>query len=211
MRTEPAPRKRARGPIGAVLALAVVALVAAAAVVVVPVATAQASAADADDAIRTERFDVAARLLRDATYGVPYNADYPFRAARAMLFAGRPAPEVESMLDIAVARDPTGIGYYLTRAHVEMRQPQPDVEQVRKDYDRVLSLNPNDVQTRLNYAAWLADRGLAHDAVAQYRTALKKHAGLHPDEPKRLPPERLGEIEARVADLEKTAPSTKPS
>jgi len=210
IRTEPAPRKYGRAPVAAILGGAVIACIAAAGVIVVPVAGAQRSAADADDAIRAGKPDVAARLLRDAAFRVPMNGDYAFRAARAMLFAGRPVQETRAMLGIAIAADPTAIPYYLTRAGVELRQPQPDMSRVREDYERALSLNPNDVALRLDYADLLAERGSPAEALAQYRAALEKNAGLHADEPKRLTPERLKEVEEKIARLEKSLATTRP-
>jgi hypothetical protein len=203
MRTAPAPRRHGTAPVAAALAGLVIVCVAAAGMVIVPVISAQRSAAEADDAIRAERFDLAARLLRDAALRMPINGEYAFRAARAMLYARRPAPEVRTMLDTAIAANPTAIGYYITRANVEMHQPQPDLDRVRQDYERALTLNPNDVETRLDYADLLAARGFPQDAAAQYRTALAKNAGLHADEPKRLPVERVKEVEQKVAALER--------
>src|SRR5207253_1301633 len=51
-----------------------------------PVADAEQKAAASDEAIRVNRADQAALMLRSAYERMPINADYAFRAARAMIW-----------------------------------------------------------------------------------------------------------------------------
>jgi Tfp pilus assembly protein PilF len=129
---------------------------------------------------------------------VPYNADYAFRAGRALLYASRDA---RPALSRAIAADPTRAGYWVTRAKAEDASPTPDFARVRADYEQALRIDPNNVDVRLDFAAVLARQGDANAARVQYESALAYNDKLHPDEPKRLKPARLGEIRRALAAL----------
>ena len=122
-----------------------------------------------------------------------------------MLMAGEKSERARAMFSLAIAADPRGVSYYLTRAGLEMRQPTPDPGEVKADYQRALTIDPQNVLARLDYADVLIK---LHDPLAaaeQYRLALATNAQYHEDEPKRLPPARVKEIEASI---EKLAPSS---
>ena len=191
----------------AALAAACVGLVVAGLLFVLPVCEAQHLAFQADNDVRQGRLDAAVRGYRAAFDKVPYNADYAFRAARAMIIAQYPRDQTRAMLDVAAGVDPTSVPYRLTRAQFELHgAPQVDERRVVDNYEAVFALNPNDVRLRLEYAAVLERLGRGDEALEQYRLALKYDDGLHPDEPKRLKPDRLAEVERRIEALGARAP-----
>jgi hypothetical protein len=57
------------------------------------------------------------------------------------------------------------------------------------------------VQVRLDYAALLRRVGDTVAAWQQYAEALRYNDLLSPDEPKRLPPEKVAEVRKAIADL----------
>jgi tetratricopeptide (TPR) repeat protein len=192
-----------RGARGALVAAAVAWLVLAFAFAA-PVAVAEEAAADGDDALRARRLDRAADDFERALSTVPYNADYAFRAARALLFGPDPRPQADRvirLLDGAVALDPNRAEYWLSRANAELLRPTPDAALVRRGYERALRLDPNNVQVRLDYAAMLTRLGDPSGARDQYEAALRQNDLLSPDEPKRLPPAKLEEVRKAISDL----------
>ena len=82
---------------------------------------------------------------------------------------------------------------------------------VRREYDKALELDPQNVEVRLDYAAVLEKFSLPHEAAEQYRAALLTNSQYHRDEPKRLKPERVREIEAKVQALGTPPASTQAS
>jgi thioredoxin-like negative regulator of GroEL len=82
--------------------------------------------------------------------------------------------------------------------------PAPDPARARADFERTIRLDPNNVQVRLDYARLLAALGDRTAAADQYRAALRFNDLLHPDEPKRLRPEELREVEKALAGLAPT-------
>lgn len=200
-----ATEARATPPVAAATALALAALawVAALLFVVAPVVSAQNEAHLADIDIRYGRMPQAEARLRTAFRAVPSNADYAFRAARAAIMDTRnPRPDdVRALLDAAVAADPSLIKGYLMRAEFELHQENPDAAAIQANYDKALTLNPADINVRLRYAAALEDLGLKKEAAEQYRIALDFNDKLPAEEPERLPPERVTEIEQKMIDL----------
>jgi O-antigen ligase len=210
LRTPVIPARASRRGIAAVwLSMGCVAWIVAVIGVLVPVASAEEQAARADDALRADRPDLAAGLLRNAYEIAPYNADYAYRCAQALMRAGAAPDQILSMLGRAIATDPKSVSYFATRAEFEMTAPHPDPRQVRADYDRTLALDPANVQIRLEYAAALEKLGEPQAAVAQLRQALHWNDLLNPDEPKRLPAARVQSIQQHIAALSRSA--TKPA
>jgi hypothetical protein len=169
-----------------------------------PVVIAEQSAAEGDAALGARQVDRAAEGFERALSAVPYNADYAFRAARALLYADDPRRRVDKifpLLDRAVALDPNRAEYWLARANAEGLRPTPDAARLRAGYDAALRLDPNSVQVRLDYAALLRRVGDTAGARQQYAEALRYNDLLSPDEPKRLPPEKVAEVRKAIADL----------
>jgi len=154
------------------------------AMLAVPIVAAEQNAVAGDDALRASRFYEASTAYDRATDWVPYNSDYPFRSARALLFARSDAQPVLDRLSRAVSTNPSGIDAHLMRAQFNANLNNPDA--AVRDYGDALRLNPNDVSMRLRYAETLAAFGKRTEAVEQVRTALKYDDLLDPAEPKRL-------------------------
>ncbi len=195
-------KRKSNAMIGGVFGAAALAWVVAIAALVIPIADAEQRADEADDAIRHGRVDEAAKMFEAAAKEVRCNADYAYRSATAMIQASAPAEQVKAMLEMAIAADPAGVVYYLTRAGFERRLPQPDAAAVRADYDRALRLDPQNIPARLDYAEALMKLGDPAAAAEQYRLALATNDAYHPDEPKRLDPDRVRQIKETIAQLE---------
>jgi hypothetical protein len=192
-----------RGVAIAAVSIGVVAWLVAVFAVVIPVADAEDQATRANDALRQNRADLAAGLFRGAYQTLAYNADYATRAARALMLAGAPSEQVLAMLDVALATDPYNVETYAMRAGYLQRLPSPDGDAILRDYGRALALDPNNVPLRLDYADALEKLGDPRAAAEQYRDALRHNDLLNPDEPRRLSPERVREVEEHVRRIEK--------
>jgi O-antigen ligase len=192
-----------------VLVAAVIAWLATAVAFAAPVVIAEQAAAEGDAALGARQFDRSSEAFDRALSAVPYDADYAFRAARALLFAEDPrrrAEKIFPLLDRAIATDPDRADYWLARANAEGLRPVPDLARLRAGYDAALRLDPNNVQVRLDYATMLRRLGDAAGARGQYAEALRYDDLLSPDEPKRLPPEKVAEVRNAIADLDAAAP-----
>jgi tetratricopeptide (TPR) repeat protein len=172
-----------------------------------PTATAEDAANDAVIALRAGRGPEAVRLLAQARDQQRLNADYPFRAARAMIMGGAPNEhEILALLDIAIKANPMASEYLLARARYLAHLPNPGErhDAIVADYRRVLELNPNEVSLHLEFAEVLrsfntpADRAAARE---QYEAALRYNDQLPANEPKRLKPERVAEIKKTIESL----------
>ncbi|MGH7177319.1 MAG: O-antigen ligase family protein, partial [Tepidisphaeraceae bacterium] len=168
-------------------------------VVVAPVVVAESKAQRADLLLRERRSAAAAGLLLESLDTLPFvNSDYAYRAARALMFADARPEDVISSLGVAVASDPTNTMARRTRAMYELSRANPDAGRVRADYDAVVALNPNDVQTRIDFADALEKLGLLREADEQIRTAIRCNDALPVEEPKRLSPERIEQLRRRT-------------
>jgi tetratricopeptide (TPR) repeat protein len=177
-----------------------------------PVCMAESSAGAGDEFVRTSRFTQAVQAYQDAAATIPYNGEYAFRAARLLQSAGSAnADRARRLFDTAIRVNPLSAGYHATRAAFESHQPQPDSDRVRADYDRSLALDPENVETRLEYAKALEALHLADAAREQYEKALWYNDQLAPDEIERLPASRIAEIRASIARLQPTTAATRPS
>ena len=209
LRTPPTSTPKPRRTVAmTILTVAILSWLVAMLTLVIPVADAEQRARDADEQIRGDRArgvpsrpDVAANMFEAIFQAVPYNADYAFRAARAHIMAGSSPQQVTAMLGIAIATEPTNVGYYLTRAGFEIRQPQPDVAQIRRDFDSAVRLDPHNIRARLEYADALEKFGDPAGAASQIRRALDTNRQYDVTEPERLPPDEVKRLEERVARL----------
>ena len=62
-----------------------------------------------------------------------------------------------------------------------------------------MELNPNDIDTRIEYAKVLEGFGDHPAAAEEYRAALKTNDGFDLTEPKRLSKDQLDEIQRKLA------------
>ena len=223
LRTPPTHTLKPRRTVATtIMTAAILAWLVAMLTLVIPVSDAEQRARDADEQIRGDRArgvpsrpDVAAKMFEAIFQAVPYNADYAFRAARAHIMAGSSPQQVTAMLDVATATEPTNVGYHLTRAGFEIRQPQPNVAMIRKDFEAAVRLDPHNIRARLEYADALVKLGGPADAAAdQIRRALDTNRQYDEKEPERLPPEevrRLEDLAARLEGSGATRPTTQPA
>jgi tetratricopeptide (TPR) repeat protein len=172
-----------------------------------PTATAEDAANDAAISLRNGRGPEAVRLLAQARDQQRLNADYPFRAARAMIMGGAPnGQEILALLDVAIRANRMATDYLLTRARYLAHLPDAAQrhDAIVADYRRALELNPNEVQLHLEFADVLrsfntpADRAAAR---AEYEAALRYNDQLPANEPKRLKPDRVAEIKKTIESL----------
>jgi O-antigen ligase/tetratricopeptide (TPR) repeat protein len=173
---------------------------AAALLLVIPVISAQNIAYAGDIDIRWGRMREAARKFQSAFAQVPSNADFAFRSARALIMANADPAEIRAALDTAAQADPTLARAYLFRAEYE-KEHGGDADAARANYEKAVALNPADLDIRERYANALAGLGLKNEAADELRTLLSFNDKLPPDEPERLPAEKVKDIEKRIAEL----------
>lgn len=187
--------------------------------IALPICGAEHRAREGDEFLRTsrtgsgppsfERVAASAEAYRRAFEAVPYNAEYAARVSRAWSSGRTNLPEIRRYLDLAVATDPMAIRPMLDRARLELVLPagQADLTVSLGLYDRITRLNPNDVILRVEYATLLERMGRGVDARAELETALRFNDLLDPTEPKRLSPDKLAALRARVAAMPTTMPA----
>ncbi|HWE95420.1 MAG TPA: O-antigen ligase family protein [Tepidisphaeraceae bacterium] len=162
----------------------------------------------------------AAKQMGDAFARLPMNADYAARAARLMIAArisqSNPA-QVRAMLDAAVKADPSSVTNLTTRAQFAMSPDVQDPASARRDYERALNLDPNNVRLRLEYAhqlqALATKQGpgdLAGAAIKEYSRAAEMNAQLSDVEPKRLSATELADLRRAFSALETMRPTSSP-
>lgn len=183
----------------------------AAAFVWIPIVQAESLALDADEEIRSAKpIDAAPQASVDASALerardemikafelVPYNGDYAFRAEQAALLNGINDPaEERAWLNAAIADNPRMIRYLNARAMLETLTG--DWLSAIGDYERILQLDPHNLELRLRYAALLDRIGKSTEAVKQYRIVLENNDRLAPDEIRRLSPQKVQEIRGKI-------------
>jgi tetratricopeptide (TPR) repeat protein len=169
----------------------------------VPVALAEQSAhrATANLAARDRRF--AADGFAAAYDRAPLaNTDYAIRAAATYLAAGERVL-AGRWFDRAVDADAFNAAPYLQRARYRLVAPG-GAESVREAFDDfavATRLNPQDIETRLEFAERLADAGRNDEAVEQFAAAIDIHTSYDPGEPERLSERRIAAIRQRIESL----------
>jgi tetratricopeptide (TPR) repeat protein len=206
VRTPSAAGQKKRTVVAAVaLGASVVLWLVAAGFVWAPTAAAEDAVGDAVAAMRDGRAAEAARLLTQARVQQPMNSDYAYRAANAAIAAGgnTVSREALTLLDLAITKDPMDTRYYLWRARYLLTNGDHAQYggQIRKDFERALELDPNEVSLHVEYADALRELGDRAGAAKEYETALKYNEMLKKDEPKRLRPERVEEIKRRIGEM----------
>jgi hypothetical protein len=165
----------------------------------VPLIEAENRAYTGDNALRRQEYTLAAENYHAAFTNAPVrNADYAMRAARALIAVPDSDGPIRVDLALAIEASPLDPMGYLMRARYNLERHPDEREQIRRDYEKALALNPNDLDTRLEYAKALENFGDSNAAAVQYREALKTHEGFDPAEPKRLSPEKLDEIRKKI-------------
>jgi O-antigen ligase len=199
----------------AILAMAAVVWLAAAYWIAVPVGRAETAAHRGDEKLRAGDVQAASEEYGYAATILPFNADYAFRAGRALhLSIGPPAllsnpdqidrairlrRQIESWYDIASDRDPVYLATYHLRGIFDLQLG--DSRRMVEDFDELMDLNPNEVSLRLEYARGLEMLHLLPEAKKQYKLALKYDDQLDKAEPKRLSAAQRVDIEKEIAGL----------
>ena len=199
------PASRARLIIFA--AAATVLWLAAAVVFVGPVLAAEASAANASEFIRTApmknptearaHFQSAADALASAAQLVPYDADYIFRQAEAYLRIGE-IDKAQSLIIRCQQINPMLVDGYLLEANMQLSEAGPNSAIVRRDFDTIVKLNPNEVAFHRQYAQALERFGDLPAARRQYQLALDADNALPPGEPKRLSSDEVEKLRSKL-------------
>ncbi|MCS7032730.1 MAG: O-antigen ligase family protein, partial [Phycisphaerae bacterium] len=189
----------------ALTAVAITAWLVAALGFVIPLADAERRAQAADEALRRGDLRLAVEGYRAAFDNTPVsNADYAWRAARALILENRDRAAIDLWLSLAIATNPRHPGYRIARAAFAMSLPaaERNISRIMADYSTAIALDPNNVPTRLAFARALEDSGNPRAAVEQYRAALQLNDRLDPQEPKRLSAAEVAEIRQKIEALE---------
>lgn len=209
--TLPTTRGRAAATVGLIGGAAI--WLAAAIYVWLPTARAEAAAHAGDDALRASRFEAATSAYDAARSDLPRNADYAFRAGRALHYglnsliasgrlAGVPQQlrtQIMAYYGSAIGRNSSNVTPYLARASLALETG--DRDQVLRDFDKALQLDPNEVSIHREYARALGLLGLRDQARSQLQLALHYNDLLDKSEPKRLPPDQVQAIQRQIASL----------
>lgn len=190
-----APPRRGLAVLG--LAVAIFGWIAFVLTIVGPVVGAEQEAAVGDNAVRANQPRIAAQDMRETFFTIPYNADYAERAATGYMQAGYPWLAME-MVDRAIKTDPMLVSALQLRVEIELTKPSPSAKQVIADFDRIVAINPDEVQLRIQFGQALDRLGKPRMAAKQYRRALSANAALDPKEPRRLSADELADLEKAI-------------
>ncbi|MBC7782262.1 MAG: O-antigen ligase family protein, partial [Burkholderiales bacterium] len=172
------------------------------ALVVVPLASAERHAGAAMEMATRKLYSSAADELRQAYITSPVsNQDYASRASWMMAMSGTSKPDdVVGMLTLAINADPAFGQLWLDRGRYLARM-ENSADAAIADFQRYLSRNPADIGARLELADFLTASNKPREAAAEYRRALDFNSKLDDAEPRRLSPDRVREIDAKIARL----------
>jgi O-antigen ligase len=180
-----------------------------------PICRAESTAHAGDDKLRAGDLPGASSQYQYAYTIVPWNADYAFRAARALHFTvGPPVPmadprmidrviklrsQILSWYDVAISENPSMLAAYHMRAIFELQAME--AKAMVADFDKVMELNPNEVSLRLEYARDLRALEMPSEAKEQFELALKYNDQLDQGEPKRLTADEIQKIRDEIGAL----------
>jgi len=183
--------------------------------IAIPTARAETAAELGDERLRSGQFQPASDQYGYAYDIQPLNADYAYRAGRALHFSvGPPVPltdpsqldhairskrEIVAWYSIAISKDPSLLAAYHLRAIFWLQMNDP--EEMAADFDKVMELNPNDVSLRLEYARDLEMFHLQPQARKQFKLALAYNEQLDKAEPKRLSEKEVAAITKEIDSL----------
>jgi O-antigen ligase/tetratricopeptide (TPR) repeat protein len=182
--------------------------------IAVPVIRAEAAAHRGDDNLRLGKYEAASGDYVRAALILPMNADYAFRAGRALQAQLGPPPltdprqlelavklrnRVLVWYTLAIQEDRSFLGAYHLRGVFWLQLGE--AKQMIADFEKVMELNPNEVSLRLEYARGLEMLHLFPEAKRQLKLALGYNDLLDKGEPKRLSSEELERIEGEMDSL----------
>jgi O-antigen ligase len=173
--------------------------------VVAPVVLGEGAAARGDAAVAASNFPAA-----DEAFGQAYgnsmwlrNYAYLVREEHAQWNGNAPPDRTAATMTAAVDANPLAIRPHLDLAQLYLRVAQP--EAALPHLQRVVELNPTDIDFRRQLGDVLAMRGRGPEAIAQYAKALWLNSQFPADEPKRLPDADIAEIKGKIRSLGGTA------
>ncbi len=183
--------------------------------IAIPTSRAESAAELGDQQLRAGHFQGACDEYGYAFQIQPLNADYAYRAGRAMHFSiGPPVPltdpnqldhalrskrEIVTWYSIAISKYPALLAAYHLRAIFWLQMNDP--EAMIADFDKVMELDPNEVSLRLEYARDLEMFHLLPQAREQFKLALAYDDQLDPAEPKRLGQQEVAAIQKEIESL----------
>jgi O-antigen ligase len=201
-----------------VLVLTTAAWIAAIALIFVPIYRAESWARVGESDLRGWKFEQSAADYDKAMKIFPINAEYAYRAGRALddeletIRKAAPNAPISQILihrifqyyDAASLENPAYISAYLRRAALSTLMIQPN--DAINNYVIVLQLDPNEVDIRLAYAKALKALGEPDRAREEFEKALWYNDQLDAAEPKRLTPEELADVQNQIGLLTATQP-----
>jgi O-antigen ligase len=183
--------------------------------IAVPTSRAESAAHIGDEKLRAAQFQLASDEYAYANHIQPLNADYAYRAGRALHFSiGPPLPltdpnqldrairlkkQILSWYAIAIEQNPALLSAYYLRAVFWLQMSNP--EQMTANFQKVIELNPNEVSLRIEVARDLELFHLRPEAKAQFKLALFYNDQLDKTEPKRLSPKDEDAIRREIDSL----------
>ena len=191
----------------AVFGAAMLAWVSTAATWTAPIVQGEILATAADDSLEANRLEEAVDSYRHAAAMLPViDPQLLLKTATAQLYARHDPAEVTATLRGVVENDPIFIRGHLTLANLLLRSPEPDAVAIRREYEKAIALNPNDVTVRMEYGQALERLSEPAAAADELQRALDANAGLGPDEPKRLDLSQVADLSNRIRQLRAAAP-----
>lgn len=202
----PGAYRRAIAPLAGAAAIAVISYVL---FFAVPLVVAELKASEADALVRGGKreyafmFEKPLSLYESAAEWSPVqNSDYHRRAALAAAYAQRPPGESEAALLRAIAVNPRSISDRVALAGLYAgAYLEPRLSDAAKIYAQIVNLNPNDLGLRMQYADALARLNRGAEAAEQLERVLWFNDQLNPEEPERLKPEDVEQLQQRISSL----------
>jgi hypothetical protein len=164
-----------------------------------PIADAENRAQRGDDLLIAAKPREAATSYKYAFDNCPVsNADYAYRAGRALIIENRDAAETELWLSQAIAANPKDANYRLTRAAFQLSLPaeKQQPRQIIADLETSVALDPMNLQSRTRLAEAYDHFNQRGKAAEQYRMIVELNDKLDKNEPKRLAPTELDRLRA---------------
>ncbi len=166
-----------------------------------PVLLAEETVRQGDALLRAGRAPLALGRYENAIDILPMNPSYPQRAYAAALYAGGEPVVLERWLQRAIDASPRRTRVYLDRARYRLSLSPPRMDAALEDLATAVSLDPQEMSIRLEYADALERAGRNDEAARQIEHALRINDAYDPDEIERLSPSRVEELQARLASL----------
>ena len=114
--------------------------------------------------------------------------DYASRAARALMSIPDADGAVRAELSTAIGANPNDPMGYLTRARYNVERHPENQADIRQDFEHALELNPNDIDSRIEFAKVLETFGDHEGAAGSIARRWRRMTGLTQPNPSDCPP-----------------------